>query len=57
MPDIICKYLPTYRRMRVDFENGDDFVLRKSTALLLIYTPKKSRFGCEDANFRENVRH
>jgi len=50
MPDIIGKYLPAYRRMRADFENGDDFILRKSTALLLIYTPKKSRFGCEDAN-------
>jgi len=44
------KYLPAFRKMKTEFKKGNDFILRGSTALLLIYTPKSSRFGCEDAN-------
>jgi nitroreductase len=49
MPDTY-KYLPAFRKMKAEFDKGTDFILRDSTALLLIYTPKNARFGCEDAN-------
>ena len=49
MPDTY-KYLPAFRKMKVEFEKGNDFILRDSTALLLICTPENLRFGCEDAN-------
>jgi len=44
------KYLPVFRKMKSDFEQGNDLILRGAPALLLICTPKNSRFGCEDAN-------
>jgi len=49
MPDTY-KNLPAFQRMKAEFKNGNDFILRKSSALLIIYTPKNARFGCEDAN-------
>ncbi|MGL5938606.1 MAG: nitroreductase family protein [Phocaeicola sp.] len=44
------RYIPIFKEMKKEYEKGNDGVLRKATALLLIHTPKKSRFGVEDAN-------
>lgn len=49
LPDLL-KYLPVFDRMLLDDEAGKDPVLRKATAVLLIHTPKASRFGSMDAN-------
>ena len=46
----LYKYLPAFRKMKAEFDQGTDFILRGSTAVLLIYTPKEARFGSEDAN-------
>lgn len=44
------KYLPYLDRLKKEYEAGNDPILRKATALLLIHTPKESRFGCQDCN-------
>lgn len=33
-----------------DFSSGEDRILRRATALILIHTPKNVRFGCQDSN-------
>ena len=43
-------YLPTFHRLENAHARGKDLILRGATALLLIHTPRKSRFGCADAN-------
>jgi len=49
MPDAY-RYLPMFDRMMREHKNGNDPILRKATAVILIHTPKTNRFGCEDAN-------
>lgn len=44
------RYIPMFKKIREQFEHGDDLILRNSTALLIISAPKSSRFGAEDAN-------
>lgn len=46
----IYRYLPVFERLKREHEAGDDPILRKATALILIHTPESNRFGCEDAN-------
>ena len=48
MPEVF-KYLPLIERMK-NIPAGADPILRGATALILIHTPVKSRFGSEDAN-------
>lgn len=43
-------YLPVFHRLAEQYAKGNDLILRKATAVILIHTPKKSRFGCQDAN-------
>jgi len=44
------KYLPYLDRLSNEYNAGNDPILRNATALLLIHTPKQSRFGCQDSN-------
>ena len=44
------RYEKVFSRMRQDQENGNDPILRKATAVILIHTPKTNRFGFADAN-------
>lgn len=43
-------YVPAFKKMKRDHQEGKDPILRKATALLFIHTPKSYRFGAEDAN-------
>lgn len=43
-------YLPAFRRLKREHDAGNDPILRKATALLVIHAPASNRFGCEDAN-------
>lgn len=44
------KYIKYMYQMKDAREKGGDPILRKATSLLLIHTPKESRFGHADAN-------
>lgn len=46
----VYKYLPSFYRLVEERKKGNDLILRGATALILIHTPKESRFGCQDAN-------
>lgn len=47
----VYAYIPTFQRIIKEYhENQNDIILRGATAVILIHTPKESRFGCEDAN-------
>lgn len=46
----VYKQIPRLRRLAAEFERGNDLILRGATAVLLIHTPRDSRFGVEDAN-------
>lgn len=46
----VYAYVPAFKRMKKEHEEGKDPILRKATALLFIHTPKSNRFGSEDAN-------
>ncbi|MGL4851624.1 MAG: nitroreductase family protein [Phocaeicola sp.] len=46
----LLRYIPLFKEMKNEYANGNDGILRKATAVLFIHTPKKSRFGVEDAN-------
>ncbi len=46
----VYKYVPTFKLLKEKHMAGEDPILRKATALLLIHTPKSNRFGSEDAN-------
>lgn len=46
----VYRYVPLFKRMKTEFENGNDLILRKASAVVLIYTPASSRFGIEDSN-------
>jgi ferredoxin len=49
MPDAY-RYENVISRMKQELENGNDPILRKATAVILIHTPKTNRFGFADAN-------
>ncbi|NWJ53284.1 MAG: nitroreductase family protein [Bacteroidetes bacterium] len=49
MPDAY-RYLPVFGRLINEHQKGNDPILRKATAIILIHTPKTNRFGSEDAN-------
>lgn len=49
LPDAI-RYEPVFERLLGEDARGHDMILRKAKAVLLIHTPSKSRFGCQDAN-------
>lgn len=49
MPDAL-KYVPTFERMQKEYAKGEDGILRKATAVIFIYTPKRTRMGVLDAN-------
>ena len=42
--------LPAFYRFKQEHQAGNDPILRKATALLIIHTPESSEFGCENAN-------
>lgn len=43
-------YLPAFDRLTGEYARGNDLILRGATALLLIHTPARNRFGAADAN-------
>lgn len=46
----IYDILPAFYRFKQEHKAGNDPILRKATALLVIHTPASSEFGCENAN-------
>ena len=44
------RYLPVFRRLRLEYAAGRDRILRGATALLFIHAPLGNRFCAEDAN-------
>ena len=48
-PDV-AHMVPQIRHLTNEFAEGRDPILRGATAVILIHTPRKSRFGCQDAN-------
>lgn len=42
--------VPMLDRLKAEFEKGNDNVMRKATAMLIISAPKGDRFGAENAN-------
>lgn len=49
MPDAL-RYEPVFGRLMREYAGGNDLILRGAKAVLLIHTPRGSRFGCQDAN-------
>lgn len=49
LPDAL-RYETVFERLSGAYRQGNDLVLRNASAVLFIYAPKKSRFGCQDAN-------
>ncbi len=49
MPEVL-RYIPIFKRIQADYEQGGDQILRKATAVIFIYTPKSSRLSAADAN-------
>jgi nitroreductase/NAD-dependent dihydropyrimidine dehydrogenase PreA subunit len=49
MPDAY-RYVPLFARLNRELEIGNDPIIRKATAVLLIHTPNSNRFGYADAN-------
>ena len=49
MPQVY-NYLPTFERLKKEYQKGNDLILRNATAVIFIHTPSHSRFGCQDAN-------
>ncbi|MEG2666479.1 MAG: nitroreductase family protein, partial [Bacteroidales bacterium] len=46
----VYKMLPKFRKLKAEYDQGKDLILRNATAVILIHTPIESRFGCQDAN-------
>lgn len=44
------KYAPMFASLKEAYAKGEDPILRKATALLIIHSPKSNRFGAEEAN-------
>ena len=49
MPNAL-RYIPVFKRLQKEYNEGGDGILRKATTVIFIYTPKKSRMGSLDAN-------
>ena len=43
-------YIPMIREFREQFKKGNDLILRNATSMLIIHSPKASRFGGADCN-------
>jgi len=48
-PDLY-RYAARFAEIEREHKAGNDPILRRATALLIIHTPASNRFGCEDAN-------
>ena len=46
----VYRYVPVFKRLRREYAEGCDRVLRGATAVLFIHAPRESRFGAEDGN-------
>lgn len=46
----VYRYVPVFTRLRRDYAEGRDRILRGATALIFIHAPEKNRFAAEDAN-------
>lgn len=46
----VYRYVPVFYRMKKQYEQGGDLVLRGAPAVLFIHAPKSSRFADADAN-------
>lgn len=46
----VYKYLPYLKNLQAEYAKGNDPILRKATALLLIHTPEENNYGSEDSN-------
>ena len=46
----VYRYVPIFAKMKEDYENGADRILRGATCVIFIHTPRISRFGDADAN-------
>lgn len=44
------RYVPVFKKLKEEFEKGNDGILRKATAAIFFYTEKNNRFGCQDSN-------
>lgn len=44
------RYIPAFKKMLNEYKDGNDLILRNASAVLLIHTSKKSRYGCHDSN-------
>lgn len=44
------KVLPYLHHLQEEYKKGNDPIFRGAKTLLLIHTPEKNRFGCQDAN-------
>lgn len=49
MPDAY-RYVPLFKKMRREYAQGRDRILRGATALVIIHAPASSRFAAEDGN-------
>lgn len=49
MPDAY-KYVPTFKALQEQYTQGNDMIMRGATSALIVYTPKKNRFGIIDCN-------
>lgn len=49
-PELYEKYAPMFASLKEAYAKGEDPILRKATALLIIHSPKSNRFGAEEAN-------
>ena len=49
-PFLYERYVPTFRKLDEEYRKGNDLILRGAKALILIHTPRGSRFGAADAN-------
>ena len=46
----VYRYVPVFKRLRREYAEGRDRILRGATAVLFIHASKANRFGAEDAN-------
>lgn len=49
-PELYEKYAPMFVALKEAYAKGEDPILRKATALLIIHSPRANRFGAEEAN-------
>ena len=49
-PHLYEHYVPIFRQLKEEYGKGNDLILRGAKALILIHTPRNSRFGAADAN-------